>query len=226
MCHRKAARFCWRAEKKGQRGPSSHQSGEITKSEGLSQDVVGAVTHNCKSPQLNIIEVILTHAVAQCRQWAVMLCSMQSFRNPVFFHPLRFANEERERMWKTVREGLWVRPEDSIKNFRPHRTQSHGPISLQGKLRNISQLHSQEGEKQSGEHIALSLPPGPPSMRVDFSQGAQRSEMGKELFSAVPVILCSLTHGSCFIPSLFECSESPASRPQLLLIRETLCNGT
>lgn len=68
-------------------------------------------------------------------------------------------------------------------------------------------------------------------MKVFVSAGGllllQLSGRGRgALFSSVPELIHGLTHGFCVIPSLLEYSQSAIPRLQLLLVRETLSDGT
>lgn len=49
---------------------------------------------------------------------------------------------------------------------------------------------------------------------------------GGALFSSVPGLIHGLAQGFSVIPSLLEYSQSPIPRLQLLLVRETLSDGT
>lgn len=78
-----------------------------------------------------------------------MLSSVQSLRNPGFFHPLThqrplpnflhlaWRQRKREHCEGGLLSGAW-----------PQRTRSHDPIWLQGKLGNVVWPHSQEVEEQ------------------------------------------------------------------------------
>ena len=56
--------------------------------------------------------------------------------------------------------------------------------------------------------------------------GGGGGEENKTFFSAVPLLIHGVTHGSSFIPSLSACSQSTAPRPKLIQVRETVSDGT